>query len=98
MSTELSAAVLGIDEDDAEERNRGTGLRERRLARRERMATDCKAGDLDETKTSGRNREAQESINLKEFNLCSSGQDCFALKRYSPARCWIEDRADRKQP
>jgi hypothetical protein len=39
MSTELSAAVLGIDEDDAEERNRGTGLRERRLARRERMAT-----------------------------------------------------------
>jgi hypothetical protein len=42
MSTELSAAVLGMDEDagDAVERNRGTGLRERRLARRERMATE----------------------------------------------------------
>lgn len=42
MSTELSAAVFGMDEEagDAVERNRGTGLRERRLARRERMATE----------------------------------------------------------
>jgi hypothetical protein len=43
MSTELSAAGLDDDDDDegvedAVERNRGTGLRARRLDRRERMA------------------------------------------------------------
>lgn len=78
MSTELNAALLGIEEDagDVVERNRGTGLRERRLARRERIATELQ--DLEESmwrKRTRRNKVAKGSrlrlINLKDFNLCT---------------------------
>jgi hypothetical protein len=65
MSTELSAAVLGMEEDagDAVERNRGTGLRERRLARRERMATELQ--DLDDSIWGEKERERKGDTKLQ---------------------------------